>query len=123
MYLSRLILSVRSRDVRRDLANCHELHRTILRGFPGLPAEPGANGDARARLGVLFRVESHPRTGATSVLVQSSVEPDWSHLPSGYLLETGGAPPNPERKSVDAAYASIGAGDELLCPAAPQTPA
>lgn len=114
MFLSRLILNLRSREVRRDLADCHELHRTILRGFPALPADPTATGEARARLGVLFRLEGDPRTGAASVLVQSAAEPDWSGLAPGYLLETGGAPPNPERKSIDAAYGAIRAGDELV---------
>lgn len=114
MYLSRLILNVRSYEARRDLADCHELHRTILRGFPDLPDDPTATGDARARLGVLFRLESHPRTGATSVLVQSIAVPDWSRLPAGYLLETGNALPNPDCKAVAAAYAAIRTGDELV---------
>src|SRR6059058_1128820 len=113
MYLSGLVLDARSREARRDLADCHELHRTILRGFPDLPADRSAAGDARARLGVLFRVESHLHTGVASVVVQSVAEPDWSRLPDGYLLDTGGAPPNPARKTVDEAYAAIRTGDEL----------
>jgi CRISPR system Cascade subunit CasE len=108
------MLNARNREVRRDLVDCHELHRTILRGFPDLPADSSASGDARARLRVLFRLESHSRTGVASVIVQSVAEPDWSRLPEGYLLETRGEPPNPDQKSVDAAYAAIRAGDELL---------
>jgi len=114
VYLSRLILNVRCREVRRDLADCHDLHRTILRGFPDLPPTGVTIGDARARLGVLFRMESHPRTGAASVLVQSVAEPDWSRLPDGYLLDTRGAPPNPDRKTIDGAYSAIRVGDELV---------
>ncbi|MBX5446264.1 type I-E CRISPR-associated protein Cas6/Cse3/CasE, partial [Sphaerobacter sp.] len=33
MYLSRLILNPRSRDVRRDLADCQQLHRSVMSGF------------------------------------------------------------------------------------------
>jgi CRISPR system Cascade subunit CasE len=117
VYLSRLILNARHRDVRRDLADCHQLHLTVMGGFPDLSDGSdgqAAAGDARARLGVLFRLESHPRTGLVSVLVQSVAAPDWSRLPDGYLLETGGAPSNPDCKGLDAAFAAIGTGDELL---------
>ena len=114
MYLSRLILNGRSREARRDLANCHDLHRTVLRAFPDLPADPAATGEARARLGVLFRLESDGRTGAARVLVQSRERPDWSRLPAGYMLETGGLPPNPDCKEITEAYAAIRAGDELV---------
>ncbi len=44
MYLSRLILNPRSRAVRRDLADCHSMHRTVMSGFPNVEAA----GDARA---------------------------------------------------------------------------
>src|SRR5581483_7099032 len=101
------MLNAHSRDVRRDLVDCHQLHRTIMRGFTDLPADPSASRDARARLGVLFRLEQHPRTGMPSLLVQSVVEPDWRRLPGRYLLETGGEPPNPDQKSVDGVYAAI----------------
>lgn len=114
MYLSRLILNARSREVRRDLADCRALHRTVMGAFPDLSADPATVGNARTLLGVLFRLESHPDTGAASVVVQSVPEPDWSRLPDGYLLKTAGAPPNPDRKNVDAAYAAIRTGDTLL---------
>ena len=114
MYLSRLILNVRSPQVRRDLADCHALHRTVMCAFPDLSGDGTAAGRARAQLGVLFRVESHPRTGATSVVVQSVTEPDWSRLPERYVLGAGGAAPGPEVKSVATAYAAIRTGDELL---------
>ena len=58
MYLSRLILNPRSRAVRRELADCQELHRTIMAGFPDVPSD----GDARSQLGVLYRLDIHPRT-------------------------------------------------------------
>src|SRR6266487_2639362 len=100
MYLSRLILNPRSRAVRRDLADCQDLHRTIMAGFPNVPAD----GDARSQLGVLYRLDIHPRTGVPALLVQSSQQPDWSRLQGGYLYDTGGAPPNPDSKPLEAAY-------------------
>ena len=103
MYLSRLILNPRSRLVQRDLADCHDLHRSVMSGFPEVPAE----GDARAALGVLHRLDANGRTGRLNVLVQSRVEPDWSRLANDYLLDTGGHPANPVCKEIDGSYARI----------------
>jgi CRISPR system Cascade subunit CasE len=109
MYLSRLILNLRSRAVRHDLADCQALHRTIMATFPDLPEQDGA----RARLGVLFRLDVHPRTGVPTVLVQSTKRPDWSRLPSEYL-DPAADPTNPACKPVDEPLASIGSGTELV---------
>jgi CRISPR system Cascade subunit CasE len=79
MFLSRLILDPRSRQVRREVAEPYEMHRTLLCAFPGpLDAER-----------VLFRLESMRDTPNLAVLVQSHLQPDWSHLQSlpSYLLE------------------------------------
>ena len=71
MYLSRLILNPRSRQVQRELADPYQMHRTILSAFPEtLPV------DER----VLFRVDQHPRTAQITLLVQSLHPPDWSSL-------------------------------------------
>ncbi len=71
MHLSRLRLNPGHRQVRRELADAYERHRTIMSGFPAeLP------GDER----VLHRLEVHPRTGAVTLLVQSIHPPDWSPL-------------------------------------------
>ena len=78
MFLSKLILNVRDRLARRDLASPYEMHRTILSiGFDGLPK------DALGR--VLFRTDED-RAGRAPpvVLVQSDQEPDWKRLPTGY---------------------------------------
>src|SRR5919198_4626090 len=99
----RLILNPRSRAVRRDLADCQELHRRIMAGFPDLRT----NGDARSQLGVLYRLDIHPRSGVPALLVQSRVRPDWSGLLSDYLLETDGEPPNPDSKPIEAAYGAL----------------
>lgn len=86
LYLSRIRLDPRQRPVRRDLADCVQLHRTIMSAFPR------AENPARAALHVLFRAEV-PRVGAVPhLLVQSSIAPDWSRLPSGY--EVPEAPKN-----------------------------
>jgi CRISPR system Cascade subunit CasE len=81
MYLSRLVLNPRHRSVRRDLADCHGLHRTIMAAFADLG---GTADSARARLAVLFRVEVG-EGAAPVVLVQSGGKPDWSCLEPGYL--------------------------------------
>lgn len=100
IYLSRLRLNPRSRAVWRDLADCHELHRTIMRAFPPVP-----NGDdARARLGVLYRLDI-PHTGNPVLLVQSQADPDWAGLATGYLLNEGA-----EKKQVDEHYAALHEG-------------
>src|SRR5262249_44669039 len=82
MFLSRLCLNGRSRQVRRDLAQPYEMHRTLWRGFPA--HDPGR---------ILFRVDSD-RTGMRpAVLVQSDNRPEWEaleELGSDYLL----APPD-----------------------------
>jgi CRISPR system Cascade subunit CasE len=79
MILSRLVLNPRSRQVARDLADCQQLHRTVLAAFP-----QAAEGSARQQFGVLFRVE-YSRGVPPVLLVQSRENPDFSLLPSGYL--------------------------------------
>jgi CRISPR system Cascade subunit CasE len=87
MYLSRLILNLRSRRVRQEVANPYEMHRSVMRAFPDSLAEEER---------VLFRLESHPRTGALALLVQSFLEPGWSWLAEpgarGYLVAVPGNP-------------------------------
>lgn len=87
LYLSRLRLDPRNRIAAANLARPYELHRTLLRAFPGSDSE----GFGR----VLFRVEPMPRSRAAeaTVIVQSETEPDWieacREYPPGMLL----APP------------------------------
>jgi CRISPR system Cascade subunit CasE len=91
MYLSRLSLDPRSRQARRDLAEPYELHRTLLRAFPGA----AAGGPGR----VLYRPEYARDTGLTAVLVQSPGRPAWDALPEDYLREA------PACRSVEPAFA------------------
>jgi CRISPR system Cascade subunit CasE len=92
MYLSRLILNPRSRQVRSEISNPYEMHRTLMRAFPERLPEAER---------VLFRLDADPRSGRLTLLVQSLMEPDWSWLaeprPQSYLQPTG--EPNPGVKS------------------------
>lgn len=93
MYLSRLILNLRSRRVQQEVANPYEMHRSVMRAFSETLAEEER---------VLFRLEAHPRDGALALLVQSFLQPDWSWLTDpgarGYLLAL---PDNPAVKQFD----------------------
>ncbi len=99
MYLSRLFLNPRSRQVQSEIAHPYQMHKTLMRAFPApLPPEER----------VLFRLEIHPRTGLPVLLVQSQTPPDWSFLTTAdsgrYLLPSLELPPqvyqNPEVKEV-----------------------
>jgi CRISPR system Cascade subunit CasE len=81
MYLSKLVLNERERKVRFDLSNAHDLHRTIMQAFPDEQRH-----NPRADWNILFRQE--PDTNI--VLVQSTAEeaPDWSKLPTKYLIDS-----------------------------------
>ena len=57
LFLSRLTINARSRNVRRDLADCQGLHRTLLAAFPQAPR--GAS--AREHFAVLHRVDTDAR--------------------------------------------------------------
>lgn len=86
MYLSHLRLSLRDRETRRALADCHAMHAALLAAFGVLP--PGVT-DARAHFGLLYRMEPAEsiRTDDTplqephvTVLAQSVAAPDWSRV-------------------------------------------
>lgn len=88
IYLSRLILNPRSRQVRNELADPYEMHRTVCKAFPGgVFREARSEGDTT---GILFRVDLHPRTHIPTLLVQSRQKPNWD-MPlaekKNYLLE------------------------------------
>jgi CRISPR system Cascade subunit CasE len=92
MFLSHLPLNPRSRQVRREVAEPYEMHRTLLRGFPATPS------DER----ILFRVDESRESGRWAALVQSRATPDWTHLSAlpGYLLGP------PQYKAFDLAFAA-----------------
>ena len=91
MYLSRLILNPRNRRVQREIADPYQMHKSLMRSFP--------DGLDREQDRVLFRLETDPRTGAPTVLLQSTLEPRWGWLDDpeakGYVLHA------PECKTFD----------------------
>jgi CRISPR system Cascade subunit CasE len=110
IHLSRLILDPLRQPVRRDIADCHRLHRTLLRAFPEAPEAT----QAREHFGLLYRAEPyerHPRL--VRVLVQSTVEPDWLRLPPDYLGPSPDERSNPALRTVDEVYERIAAGMQL----------
>lgn len=77
LWLTRLILDTRHRAVHADLRDAVNLHKRVMMLVPD---DLGAQ--ARARTGVLFRLEES-RSGV-SLLIQSQVHPELDRLPSGY---------------------------------------
>lgn len=97
MYLSRLILNPRSRQVRNELADPYELHRTVCKAFPT------ANYEDNQSSGILFRVDLHPRTRIPTLLVQSRQKPEWSFLmieKKDYLLGENEMPLDVENPAI-----------------------
>lgn len=79
MFLPKLELNPRSREVQRDERDAYQLHRTLSRAW--------GEGAEYERARVLFRVEG-TSGGSPLVLVQSKVAPDWKFLENGtYLCE------------------------------------
>jgi CRISPR system Cascade subunit CasE len=107
MMLSRLILNSRSPEVRRDLGDAQQLHRTTMSGFPQAPA---GIADPRPHFGVLFRLEAEPRGTDARLLVQSRLVPDWSRLPLYYLSPDRTDGPNPAVKDISEVYQALAAG-------------
>lgn len=104
LFLSRLWLNPRSREVHRDLSDCQALHQRLLSAYPA-----AASGMPRAEFGLLYRVDFDGTTGRPIVLVQSRTRPDWSCLSLGYLAGQA-VRVNPDLKSIDRAYEGIHEG-------------
>lgn len=91
MYLSRLKLDPTSRPVWREIiGNPYKAHQMIMRGFPADVKREDAN--------VLYRLDVQDE--AATLLVQSTLEPDWSAIDRRYLAPTTPADflPNPAVK-------------------------
>lgn len=84
MYLSKLTLNISSYRVQKELSNPYQLHRTIMRAFPDNLNK--LKDDGR----ILFRIERYTKNPNPSVLVQSSICPDWSFLleDKDYLIKS-----------------------------------
>lgn len=79
VFLSTLAINVRSREFRRDHANIHDMHRTVMSAFPNITEST----PARQAHAVLWRLDS--TNDGFVQYVQSRTEPDWGHLPAGHL--------------------------------------
>lgn len=72
IYLTPLIIDLNERDGRRNIANCHQLHRTVMSAFGDFDPDT-----QRVEHSVLFRV--HPGKGSRiKLFVQSNIKPDIS---------------------------------------------
>ncbi|MEV4288896.1 type I-E CRISPR-associated protein Cas6/Cse3/CasE [Nonomuraea bangladeshensis] len=83
MFLTKLTVNQRSRAFLRDAADVHDMHRTIMSGYPELP--PTAT--YRSQHGVLWRLDTVAGGGLVQY-VQSRTAPDWERLPEGLLLRS-----------------------------------
>ncbi len=73
LFLTKIVARTGNPFVQRDLANCREMHRTIMSAF-----EPSADRGMRERLGILYRIE--PKASQTVILLQSTVLPDLENI-------------------------------------------
>ena len=78
LLLSQLSLNLSHRQVRRDLGNAYDLHRTLSRAF--------VDGPEAAVKPFLWRLESGRPMDPPRILVQSGAEPVWDQLPEGYVM-------------------------------------
>ena len=106
MYLSRIILNPRNGNAARDLANPHDMHRTLMRAFPSAQGGPAP---IRHNHGVLYRVDRNGGGNGALVLVQSSIQPDWEPLAAvtEYFMEP------PRTKDISRLYDALAAGQVL----------
>jgi CRISPR system Cascade subunit CasE len=112
LYLSRLFLDPRSRQVWSELARPYEMHKTLMRAFP--ETTDTAKARVREKFGVLFRADVDDRNNRVIVYVQSAIEPNWSFLSTlqDYLLVDAG-PPNPAWKNIMDAFQGLQKGQVL----------
>lgn len=112
LYLSRLLLNPRSRQVMAEIGNPYEMHRTLMHAFP--KATDDTKRKVREEFGVLFRAEVDDLPRAVKVYVQSQVKPDWSFLDEMKdYLSTDTEMPECEYKDIMPACRSIRNGQVL----------
>lgn len=83
MYLSALVLDRHSPAVRQCLANCHDMHRTVMSAFgPSLGDSP------REKAGVLYRLDT--ASNKIKLFVLSKDKPEWDKaVKSGFIPSEG----------------------------------
>lgn len=79
MFLSKVLVDPMSMAFRKDYADVHDMHRTLMSRFPEAPHDV----PARKHHGLLWRVDGQDR--GLVMYVQSRERPDWGSLPEGYL--------------------------------------
>ncbi|WP_367436106.1 type I-E CRISPR-associated protein Cas6/Cse3/CasE [Streptomyces celluloflavus] len=77
LWLTRILPSLRAREVRRDLASAVSMHHRLMKLFPD-----DVGHQPRRQLRVLFRTEDQGTSPV--ILLQSQVRPDLSRLPTDY---------------------------------------
>lgn len=84
VYLTRMWLNPQSRQVRNEIGNFQELHKTISGAFPAIENQAHLKHHEREtprnKFDVLHRLEIDARRGELRLLVQSTVKPDWSEI-------------------------------------------
>jgi CRISPR system Cascade subunit CasE len=101
VYLTKLTLNVSSREFRRDFANIHDMHRTVMSAYP----DPDDDTPARQAHAVLWRLDT-THTGYIQH-IQSRTKPDWNELPPHYLIRPA------ETKSLQPVLDAIRPGRKL----------
>ncbi|MET8048506.1 type I-E CRISPR-associated protein Cas6/Cse3/CasE [Streptosporangium sp. NPDC005286] len=81
--MTKLTLNQQSPAFLRDVADVHDMHRTLMSAYPELP--PTAT--YRSAHGVLWRLDTVAPAGIVQY-VQSHTAPDWARLPDGLLLKS-----------------------------------
>ncbi len=112
LYLTRLILDLNCRQVRNEIAQPYEMHRTLMHAFEGYTINEDEK--AREKFGVLFRADVDDQNGRAVVYVQSVAEPDWSYLDTckNYLLSEAGIS-NPAYKNIAPSYRGLRKGQTV----------
>ena len=91
IFLTKMILNPKCPQVRRDLGNPQELHRTISKGFPEVEDQTNLpkhlRETPRNKFDILHRLEIDKQRGRAILLVQSSVKPGWNFLAADYADE------------------------------------
>lgn len=112
IYLSRLVLDQCSRQVRSELAQPYEMHRTLMHAFE--KHHIGGKEKPRENFGVLFHVDADDCRNRAVVYVQSTAKPDWSFLPScGNYLLANFELLNPDCKKIAGIYQRLQNGQIL----------
>lgn len=91
IFLTKIILNPKCPQVRRDLGNPQELHRTVSKGFSEVENQAHLpkhlQETPRNKFNILHRLEIDNRRGRAILFIQSSVKPDWSFLAGDYADE------------------------------------